>query len=428
MADASPDPVSNQNMMISAAYTIEGIPAFIVPQAQAPSRAEHDAPPSAISAGILLKTVEIGQAVNIIGNNGNRPRERVIFADDKTRTLYTSDKDMAGKSNCNGDCATNWPPFTASADAKPAGDWTIITRDDGAKQWAFAGKPMYTYAKDSPGGRGFGGGGAAGHDVEGHHVLELQPKDWMALPKGITAQEVRTASGQVLTTEFGTPIYHDGKVTDTNIHVSWAPVSAPQMTMPKGDFTIVKRADGSSQWAYKGKPLYRFKGDMLAGDSNGIYDDQRFHLVYAMRYFMPSNVAVRQNELYGGLLTTADNRTLYAREIGHDQVDSAIRGERGDLFTGARIGLTGCDAKCEQKWQPFIAPAHAQDSGYWTVYTRPDGKKQWAYFGYALYTLADDKPGEMRGNMLYELVRDTRVAKADAAQVDFGMRWRVAPP
>ncbi len=78
-------------------------------------------------------------------------------------TLYTFDKDAAGsgKSACNGPCAGNWPPLTAAADAKPEGDYSIITRDDGAQQWAFKGKPLYFWAKDQkPGdqtGQGFNG-------------------------------------------------------------------------------------------------------------------------------------------------------------------------------------------------------------------------------------------------------------------------------
>lgn len=64
-------------------------------------------------------------------------------------TLYVFDKDAAGKSNCNGPCATSWPPFMAPADAKASGDWSNVTRDGGGMQWAFKGKPLYTYAKDS---------------------------------------------------------------------------------------------------------------------------------------------------------------------------------------------------------------------------------------------------------------------------------------
>jgi predicted lipoprotein with Yx(FWY)xxD motif len=37
----------------------------------------------------------------------------------------------------------------AAADAKPSGDYTVITRDDGGKQWAYKGKPLYLWIKDS---------------------------------------------------------------------------------------------------------------------------------------------------------------------------------------------------------------------------------------------------------------------------------------
>ena len=71
-------------------------------------------------------------------------------------TLYTFDKDTAGagKSVCNGPCATNWPPLMAAADAKDSGDYTVVTRDDGSKQVAYKGKPLYFWAKDAkPGDR-----------------------------------------------------------------------------------------------------------------------------------------------------------------------------------------------------------------------------------------------------------------------------------
>ena len=71
-------------------------------------------------------------------------------------TLYTFDRDAAGsgKSVCNGPCATNWPPLAAGADAKPTGDWSVVTRDDGTRQWALKGKPVYYWIKDTkPGDR-----------------------------------------------------------------------------------------------------------------------------------------------------------------------------------------------------------------------------------------------------------------------------------
>jgi predicted lipoprotein with Yx(FWY)xxD motif len=68
------------------------------------------------------------------------------------KPLYTFARDTTpGKSACNGGCATNWPPLAAAADAKADADWTVVTRDDGSKQWAYKGQPLYTYAKDTPG-------------------------------------------------------------------------------------------------------------------------------------------------------------------------------------------------------------------------------------------------------------------------------------
>lgn len=71
-------------------------------------------------------------------------------------TLYTFDRDAAGsgKSVCNGPCAANWPPLAAGADAAASGDWSVVTRDDGSRQWAYKGKPVYYWMKDQkPGDR-----------------------------------------------------------------------------------------------------------------------------------------------------------------------------------------------------------------------------------------------------------------------------------
>lgn len=73
-------------------------------------------------------------------------------------TLYTFDKDPAGKSVCNGPCATNWPPLKATAGATAGSDWSVVTRDDGSKQWAYKGKPVYFWVKDQKAGDRTGDG------------------------------------------------------------------------------------------------------------------------------------------------------------------------------------------------------------------------------------------------------------------------------
>ena len=71
------------------------------------------------------------------------------LVDAKSMTLYTFDKDMGGKSMCNGPCAANWPALMAASGSAASGDWTMVTRDDGTMQWAYKGKPLYTFAKDT---------------------------------------------------------------------------------------------------------------------------------------------------------------------------------------------------------------------------------------------------------------------------------------
>ena len=75
-----------------------------------------------------------------------------VLASKEGKTLYTFDKDAAGKSNCNGGCAAAWPPFIIANPALAAGDFSIVKRDDGASQWAFKGMPLYFFAGDAKAG------------------------------------------------------------------------------------------------------------------------------------------------------------------------------------------------------------------------------------------------------------------------------------
>lgn len=73
-----------------------------------------------------------------------------VLVNDAGMTLYTFDKDTAnsGKSACNGPCATLWPAVPASAASYPA-PYSVVMRDDGSRQLARNGKPLYLYAQDA---------------------------------------------------------------------------------------------------------------------------------------------------------------------------------------------------------------------------------------------------------------------------------------
>lgn len=82
-----------------------------------------------------------------------------MLTGDKGMTLYTFDNDKeANKSACAGNCVTNWPILKAQDTDKDMGDWKVITRDDGTKQWSYKGKPLYYYAMDKAPGDKVGDG------------------------------------------------------------------------------------------------------------------------------------------------------------------------------------------------------------------------------------------------------------------------------
>lgn len=83
-----------------------------------------------------------------------------ILTGNNGMTLYTFDRDSAGsgKSVCNDACATNWPPLLAAPADTASGDYSIVTRDDGRKQWAVKGKPLYFWIKDQKPGDATGDG------------------------------------------------------------------------------------------------------------------------------------------------------------------------------------------------------------------------------------------------------------------------------
>jgi len=81
--------------------------------------------------------------------------------------------------------------------------------------------------------------------------------------------------GKILTDSHGMTLYtydHDKQgMSDcyNECAVSWPPLKAETSAMPKGKFSVIKRKDGTSQWAYNGKPLYLWAGDKKPGETSG---------------------------------------------------------------------------------------------------------------------------------------------------------------
>ena len=91
---------------------------------------------ASMSGGVMAPYTKVSDGILVGSNN---------------MTLYTFAKDAAGsgKSACNGPCAANWPPLLVDGSPAVSGDYSLITRDDGKKQLAFKGMPLYFWVKDA---------------------------------------------------------------------------------------------------------------------------------------------------------------------------------------------------------------------------------------------------------------------------------------
>ena len=59
----------------------------------------------------------------------------------------------------------------------------------------------------------------------------------------------------------------------------WPPVMATATDQASGAYSIVKRDDGTQQWAHKGKPVYTYQADQKAGDRSGDKFKDVWHII-----------------------------------------------------------------------------------------------------------------------------------------------------
>ncbi len=199
-----------------------------------------------------------------------------VLTDARGLTLYVSDADRAGKApSCKGSCLTDWQPLAAPWAARAFADWSIVTRDDGLKQWAYQGKPLYSRR-----GTDVIPGEVTGHDRGGWKAVVLEPMP--PLPSWVTIRP--SDAGELLADQNGLTIYTHGDnargrrrymgqlpgCTGDCVDDQWTPILAAPDAKPVGSWAVVDAADGRKQWAYKGQKLYLNVLDKKPGDFRGI--------------------------------------------------------------------------------------------------------------------------------------------------------------
>jgi predicted lipoprotein with Yx(FWY)xxD motif len=340
-----------------------------------------------------------------------------VYADSRGMTLYTYDKESARGASCVGECAAAWPAAVAPPTAIQLADWSLLDAA-GGKQWVFRGAPLHRFANDKA------IGDATGDGADGAwHAAVFRPGADMALPDGIAVREIADAGGMGLVDSSGLTLYtFEGNATHPKPACSagdcarlWVPLEAPEIANPMGGFAAIAREDGISQWTFRGKPLYKFTADQKRGDVNGMAVDSRFHVALIVRFFMPADAAIHRTVDLGSILVTRRGATLYQRDRVTMEELHPFRTDHGSPALGRALGTATCDEVCAKLWPPFTAPAAALPCGFWDVVTRVDGRRQWAYKGFALYTYAADKPGDIGGNAIYTLAQIGGGEKSAAA-------------
>lgn len=380
--------------------------------------------------------------------------EGPVFADKHGKTLYTWPQlklrngysgEAAGKAECydkvlrvtaglmspypaglqlpeldtRPSCTDLWPPVLADVYARTIGDWSIILRNDGARQWAYKEQPLYTSIRDRQAGDTYGGsrrkrradGGGDGDSPAGR-VPAGPPA---LLPPGFAVKT--TSLGRMLTTNQNYAAYaFDGDSATASACANDCleerkPILAPAMAKAFGQWSILERAPGIRQWVFRGSPLYTYTLDpepwsLVGSDTEGWRNVFTQHAPA-----IPSSFTV-QSTLAGLVLADANGKTIYSYQCGDDSIDQLACDHPEDTQV-YRLAICGAgDAKtCRKNW-PYVIAQEAETSinRAWTILSidpntgrlaradSPEAMRVWAFRDRPVYTYAADQgPGDVKG-------------------------------
>jgi predicted lipoprotein with Yx(FWY)xxD motif len=101
------------------------------------------------AAALAVTLAACGGSNNNSNKSATTGATSAVLKDTSGMALYTPQGESATNIRCSGACTSIWVPLRPGA-AKLAGS-SVITRPDGTKQLVVGGKPLYTFAQDSPG-------------------------------------------------------------------------------------------------------------------------------------------------------------------------------------------------------------------------------------------------------------------------------------
>lgn len=393
------------------------------------------------------------------------PPERLWtrLGDEQGRALYVCAANERDASLCQAAAAEalGLTAFLAGKEAQAYEDWSLVGVAGDGRQWAYQGQPLYRYVRETQLNEIVDQEVAQVVEARGDGEAERRrkqdasieavfaprarkmvrppraktlsdlklPPGWQVArfhpagsrdprPAEILIADIAVVSALGFVTREGVPIYaYGGQVRDFGNECSeacrhWQPLLVGELTQAVGKFTVITLEGGEKQWAYRGFPLFTWKGDVQAGDVNGTrlavnlereaQPREPWFIPVLAQHFVPASVIVRRDVAWGEILSNAEGLPLYVRNPIERSVATRMR---FSYRRGKEVGLRGCDELCLQTWRPLSAPASASSRGFWEVVPRPDGTRQWAYQGFVQYTNSSDRPGgRATGHNTYDYV------------------------
>lgn len=110
-------------------------PASVEPKAGSGAtdgRAESSPAPAALPGAFRLEASRLGQ----------------VLANARSLTLYRALREGEDAARCPDPCASLWQPFLLADSDRPAAPFGAVQRADGARQWSYAGHPLYLWRGD----------------------------------------------------------------------------------------------------------------------------------------------------------------------------------------------------------------------------------------------------------------------------------------
>lgn len=312
-------------------------------------------------------------------------------------------------------CAEEWPPVFAADDAKPVGAFTLITRDDGRKQWAYDERALYTSHLDQFPGDVMGATtrlSGAGNDGPATRQVATPPS---AIPPGFAV--LTTTIGRQLLNDKNFSVYmsdRDGpnkSNCDELCARTWQPMLAPVSAQARDGWSIFERSPGVYQWAFRERPLYTYALDYDIRSLRGS-DQPGWHNVYLQETPSPPKHFTAQDTIAGVVLADADGKTIYTYNCGDDSKDQ-LACDHPDAPQHYRLAICGGGdaARCLRTWPYVMASVDAKaENRSWSILTidpmtgrraapeAPGALRVWAYRDRPVYThVRDEMPGDIEG-------------------------------